>query len=252
MLKIYFTKILQVFFLITFTGVINAQSFGFGCLGFVSGYGGYSYQSYNPGTLGEAVQRFNLSHGAGLISDFGKAQGYRIGINIIRAKFGDLFVSGKGYYQLLSDDKEFSFTENNTVINSELDLDLKNWGLGVDVGVQVTSSLSWKIFDGAIHFNSASLTDKPNLSDNTTEIHYANDSPEIGYSLGTGFIISIAEDFLSLEGTFSYTVLKIEKMTDLNMNEFFLGGDKDEYYEKDFIKTGGFSAVLQLNLGFPL
>ena len=76
MLKIHLTKILLVFFLMTFPEVVNAQSFGFGCLGFVGGFGGYSYQQYKPNGLNRYVQNFNAINSDNIeneMSDFGKA-----------------------------------------------------------------------------------------------------------------------------------------------------------------------------------
>jgi hypothetical protein len=247
----------KIFFLIIiFTYQILPQSFGFGCFGFVGGYAGYSYQKYEPGYLNEQIKGFNtaLSEGADqIIPEFGTAQGYRLGINILRAKFSDTFFSVKGYYEALSENQSYSYSGSESLINSELNFSLKSWNVGVDFGIPISDLLSWKIIEGVVHFNSAKLIHKPNLDDNTKEIKYENDAPEIGYSISTGFIFSIAENFLSIEGTAGYKFFKINQMTTEDGSIFLLRPeDSRAIEEEDFIKAGGFSAVVQLNLGFPL
>ena len=97
-----------LFFLIA-ASAVNAQSFGFGCLGFVGGYGGYSYQEYKPNGLNNYVDVFNQVRSDSLISPmekFGKASGYRVGLNFFRAKMDNFVLTTKGYYQLISENHE--------------------------------------------------------------------------------------------------------------------------------------------------
>jgi hypothetical protein len=251
-------KIIQkTFFLfIIFTYQILPQSFGFGCFGFVGGYAGYSYQKYEPGSLNEQIRGFNnaLSKGADqIIPEYGTAQGYRLGINLLRANFSDTFFSVKGYYELLSENNSYSYSGTESLINSELNFSLKSWNIGVDFGIPITDLFSWKIIEGVVHFNSAKLIHKPNLDDNTKEIKYENDAPEIGYSISTGFLFSIIDNFLSIEGTAGYKFFRINQMTAEDGSVFLLRPEDSRAIEEaDFIKAGGFSAVVQLNLGFPL
>jgi len=252
MLKIFYKIIFILIFNLT---TVIPQSFGFGCFGFVGGYAGYSYQKYEPGYLNESIQIFNKAMSDGnsqIIPEFGNSQGYRFGINFFRARFSGFFISLKGYYEVLSEDHKYSYSDLGTNIKSELDLNIKNWSVGFDCGIPVTNFLSWKIVDGSLHFNSARLTHKPDLNDNTRDIKYNNDSPELGYSIGTGFVFSIIENFVSLEGTAGYTVMKINKMTTDEGAVFFLRPDNSRIIENEFIKGGGFNAVVQLNVGFPL
>ena len=52
--------ILLLLILISFNKLnAQSQSFGFGCLGFVSGYGGYSYQVYKPEGLNGYIAVLN-------------------------------------------------------------------------------------------------------------------------------------------------------------------------------------------------
>ncbi len=242
----------KIFFLITILAFpILPQAFGFGCLGFVGGFGGYSYQQYQPDGLNKYVTNFNSTYSGyslNQMADFSKAAGYRVGINVFRAKFTGLFITAKGYFQQLIE-------EHNAITPLEVDykynLKLKSWGIGVDVGIPLTNRLSWKIVDGSLLINSASFTETINSSLGTSVNKFDNDKTEIGYSIGTGFIYDIIKDYISIEGVASYTLIEINKMKTENGRELLYSADIATNSDK-FIRAGGFSAVVQLNLGFPL
>jgi len=248
-------KFQKIFFLfLILTNQILAQSFGFGCLGFVGGFGGYTYQQYKPDGLNRYVANFNSSYSEYIdknMSDFGKATGYRVGVNIFRAKFAGFFITPKGFYQQLNEKNSAIVYQTAVGINYEYDLKIKSWGVGADVGIPVTGFLSWKILDGSILVNSARFTETINSSQGTSVRKYDNDKTEIGYSIGTGFVFEIIKDYISLEGSASYSLLTIDKMKaddgsgNLNFNSQTGSTDK-------FINSGGFNTVIQLNLGFPL
>lgn len=251
-----FSKNILIALVISVSQISNAQSFGFGCFGFVGGYAGYSYQKYQPGYLNDQIIGFNNAMSDGsvkIIPEFGTAQGYRLGINFFRARFSGFFFSLKGYYELTKENHTYSYDNSGSEIRSELNFDLKSWNVGLDLGIPITNYLQWKILDGSIQFNSARLTYKPNLDDNTKDIKFNNDSPELGYTIATGFIVTIFENFVSLEGTAGYKFLRIKKMTTEDGEPFLLRPENSrELTENDFVKDGGFNAVLQLNIGFPL
>lgn len=250
MLK-HISLILFTFVIIFANSQTYAQSFGFGCFGFVSGFGGYSYQNYEPGLLKYYGNELRTS--SGLFTDpyfeeFNSASGFRVGLNFFRAKFNRFFISTKGYYQVLSEKKNINVS--GFYPDVEYDLDIKTWGFGVDVGIPISSFLSWKIIDSELMFNSARFKRTFNELENTNVIRYNNDSPEFGYSIGTGFIVSVIEGYISLEGTAGYTFMKIGRMDDEEGNRFMSEADLNE--GDDFIKSGGFKALIQLNVGFPL
>ncbi|MCJ7552916.1 MAG: hypothetical protein MUO34_03440 [Ignavibacteriaceae bacterium] len=250
MLK-HFIKILLLFIVIINNTETKAQSFGFGCFGFVSGYAGYSYQSFEPGYL--KFYGNELRTPIGLITDpyfdqFGEAKGFRVGLNFYRAKFSGIFLTAKGHFQFLSERKNIIVSDSYPDV--EYDLSLKSWGLGIDVGIPISKLFDWKIFDGELLFNSVRFKRTINNVGITSVKTYNNDSPEIGFSIGTGFIVYLIEGYISLEGTAGYTIMKIEKMLDDEGNNFL--GEADLSDESNFIKAGGFKAVLQLNVGFPL
>ena len=57
MKKIFYSILFASFIL--FGADIRSQTFGFGCLGFVGGYGGFTYQQFDAKGLNEFVQQFN-------------------------------------------------------------------------------------------------------------------------------------------------------------------------------------------------
>ena len=92
--------------IVLFQGCSICQSFGFGCLGFVGGYGGYGYQKYNAPGLNNYVKEFNENYKGSLASpmgNFGTETGYRVGINFFRANIRGFILTTKGFYQSLTE-----------------------------------------------------------------------------------------------------------------------------------------------------
>ena len=254
---------LIIFFIISFnlSGLIHAQTFGFGCLGFVSGYGGFTYQQYDAAGLNQFVRNFNYEINEtsfGQLKEFESATGYRIGINFFRAAFpAGFFITAKGYYQSLGKTNSMSENTGTGTVDYDFELDLKNWAVGFDVGMNIFDQLSWKIIDGAFHFNNVSLTSTENSPGVTTVIKYESDAGVLGYSIGTGIIVYVIKDYLSLEGLAGYTFIQIEEMKTEDGQSFpIVYPDPIPMPTVDssnnFIDSGGFTAVIQLNIGFPL
>jgi hypothetical protein len=234
---------------------VKAQSFGFGCLGLVGGYAGYSYQIYKPTGLNTYIQTFNLLRKdslQGSMSNFGKSSGYRVGVNFFRADLKGFILTAKGYYQNLGEENDASVSSSAGPYNSNLKYQLRSWGIGFDLGTSITKSLSWKVIDLSLLFNTAELTNTINYPGAQTYVNtYKSDHQALGYTVGTGFIFGIIGRYVSLEGFAGYTYLKIDKVkqddgTYLTVNE------TSSSEMSNFIDAGGFNAVIQLNIGFPL
>ena len=106
-------------------------------MGFVGGYGEYSYQKFDAEGLNNYVNAFNDSYKGSLSSpmrNFGTETGYRVGINFFRANIKSFILTTKGFYEYLTEKN--SATINSTDGNSDaiFELDLKNYGIGVDLG----------------------------------------------------------------------------------------------------------------------
>ena len=98
-------KYLKIFFLlISISSLAEAQTFGFGCLGFVGGYGGFTYQQYNAAGLNDYIRFSNqFENIVDPVDEFSSATGYRVGLNLFRATFENgIIVTAKGFYQYLS------------------------------------------------------------------------------------------------------------------------------------------------------
>lgn len=243
-----------VIWLLSVSG-IKAQSFGFGCFGFVSGYGGYSYQRYEPKGLNDYIKVFNQIRKDSLVtpmSDFAKVSGYRVGLNFFRAKIENFVLTTKGYYQSLSEKHESleKFETGTRVTTTKLDL--RNWSVGIDLGIIITDWVSWKIIDGAVHFNNAILTNTENLTGAQTFVKkFKTKSASFGYSIGTGFILDIIDDYVSIEGTAAYTQITIDSLQH-DDGTYLTKNENTTSPMENFIESGGFNAVIQLNIGFPL
>jgi len=249
--KIKFTFILIFLFVVTENTF--PQAFGFGCLGFVGGYAGYSYQVYSPKGLNDYIKYFNDAKQDSLtspMSNFGKARGYRIGLNFFRANLEGLILTAKGFYQYLGEKHEAVQQLASGSANTSYEVKLKNWGIGVDLGTSITKALSWKVIDAALLFNKATFTNTENFPNAITKVtEYESDS-KIGYTIGTGFILAIVDEYITIEGVAAYSVFSIDKM---QQGENYLTiNQASSQPMQNFIDAGGFNAVIQLNVGFPL
>lgn len=240
--------LLTIVLLTTFSVQISAQSFGFGCLGLAGFYAGVSEYRYDvPGintfiNLDQITLTSALSNQSDQIK-FEKGTGYRIGANFFRAKWSGFFLSAKGYYQFVKEEKE-----SNASISSQqkYQLNMNNWGVGVDFGTPIVSILDWKILEGNVTFFVPDLN--IDYYENNKFISSTKFQPEnvkISYFIGTGVILHVVPDYLSLEGTAGYNFLQIEKFK--NDNEIFIGSSSE-----NAVKNGGWSATVQINVGFPL
>jgi hypothetical protein len=233
----------------------SAQTFGFGCLGFVGGYGGYSYQKYQPGTLNDYIDNYNTVYNDSLplpLGKFGKADGYRLGLNFFRAKFKGFIITAKGFYQNLSEEHDVKAYLSEGESNSTLELEIRNWALGIDLGTEITDILSWKVVDAAVMFNNAKFTTTMNLPNAVTIVdQYKSESTSVGYTIGTGFILEVIGEYVSLEGVAAFTQITIDKMK-TDDGRYFAALLENSAPGKKFIEKGGFNAVIQLNVGLPL
>jgi hypothetical protein len=243
---LFIVSFLQLSFLVT-----HAQSFGFGCLGFVGGYGGFSYQQYQPDGFNDFIKNFNDLKGDSLISpmeNFGKAQGFRVGLNFFRAKVENFVLTTKGYYQSLTEKHEALEKLETGTRSTTMKMELRNWGIGIDLGISLTKDISWKVVDGALHINTVVLTNTENSTGAQTIVKkFRTESTSLGYSIGTGFILEIIDEYFSIEGVAGYTSLSIDNV---QYNDVSLL--TEDVTTNKFIDAGGFNAVVQFNFGFPL
>lgn len=227
-----------------------SQSFGFGCLGLVGGFGGITYQQYQPGLLKDYINDFN-NLTTKKLDDFGKVDGYRFGVNLFRARFSGFFITAKGYYQHL---KETHNAQRFSRVGNEeynYELKLKSFGVGLDLGIPIHGRLLWKILDGAVLINSTRFSETSNTVSGTKVIKFDNEKTEIGYSIGSGFVLDILKNYISIEGIVGYSFFQIRDMISEDKTKFenLISNPEDN---KPFIKAGGLNASVQLNIGFPL
>jgi hypothetical protein len=106
-----------------------------------------------------------------------------------------------------------------------------------------------------VHFNTVILTNTENSTGEQTKVNkFKTESTTVGYSLGTGFILEIIDEYFSIEGVAGYTFLTIENLFDGEGNPFLNPSQTSvqDSANNNFIDAGGFSAVIQFNVGFPL
>jgi hypothetical protein len=246
--------LLLLFLFLQFSNqLIIGQTFGFGCLGFVGGYAGFTYQNYDAAGLNEYIREFNQREYVNTpVDEFSHSYGFRVGLNFFRATFANgILVTAKGYYQYLDKKNKGGVGIGQSTDNYSIDLDSRNYSLGFDVGWQFTKLISWKIIDGSLNFNNITLTETTALAGSPTEVKkYKSDTSVLGYSIGTGIIVAIIQDYVSIEGLAGYTFLVIDNVY-LDDGTKFINSEQTTSQAK-FINSGGFTAVVQLNVGFPL
>ena len=233
---------------------INAQTFGFGCLGFVGGFGGYSYQKYKAEGLNNYVAEFNNSNEDSLkapMGNFGTVAGYRVGINFFRAHITGFILTSKGFYQSLVESKDAQMNSSFGASNANYKLRLNTWGVGFDVGTSISGAISWKVIDAALLFNKATFTNTKNMPGSFTDIKEYKSDSKLGYSIGTGFILQLIDEYISIEGLAAYTVFSIDELHQNDGTKLTVSENSSKTMN-NFIDAGGFNAVIQLNVGFPL
>jgi len=239
--------------IMTFSNV-SAQTCGFGCLGLSGVYGGYSIQKYDADGLNNYLNMGVGSSSSQQQFNFNQGSGLKLGINIIRADYPDFFFTFKGFYQFLSEEQNLEFDDGaGTQDVYETELDMNNWGIGLDFGIPLFSFIDLKIIEGEMKFFSPKFTMKSynnNPSGNAINVDntYTADNVTMGFSVGSGLIFNILEDYISMEVTGMYTFLEIDNLTsDQNGTPIPL-----EDSNTQFISSGGLQTFIQLNVGLPL
>ncbi len=241
--------------LIIFTSVLIPQQLGFGCLGFVGGFAGYEIQGYKPTGVNGYIQTFNRIRSDSLVTpaaDLKQLAGYRFGINILRNRVSGFEYTFKGFYSALTETHE---AQVNSVLGKkkeEFEVKLNSFGIGIELGSTITKYLSVKIINAEISYNTAILFRKITVNDNQL-IREKNTSAAggISWNVGGGFIVYLLERQISIEGQAGLSNLKIDRLEKPDGSPF----PKDELSNEpmtDFISGGGFTALIQLNISFPL
>lgn len=239
-----FRKYLLILILLL-NGISYAQSCGFGCLGLSGIYAGYSVERYKLDGLNNTLnaQLSSLGNNENVFK-FHEMRGIRFGANIFRAKFSNFFITAKGYYQFLKN------TQNTEAKNSlgkktmESELLLNHWGFGIDLGFPLFSFVSLKLIDGGVNLYTSEITNRYNVTDQTVESNFKYSSMTTGYYIGSGLIIELIKNYISLEGTAYYQMVSINNIVDDSGNKFPSTDGKTK-----FVDEGGISATVQLNVG---
>lgn len=236
--------VITILFSLIYTNA-HSQTFGFGCLGLSGFYAGMSQENYSASGLNDFLNVKLQSTSSTSSIKLEKGTGYRIGANFVRAKFDNIFLTAKGYYQFLKEEKSSSGSFNNSAVSSNYQLNMNHWGLGVDFGYKLFSFLDWKIIEGNVNFYDGEFIVQDFKSNVLqTETKYNLEKIQVGYFLGTGLILHIVPDYISLEGTAGYSFFKFDKFqttdalgTVTNIN--------------NPLPEGGLGITFQINVGFP-
>jgi hypothetical protein len=239
--------------LFVFNCISNAQSFGFGCLGLSGFYAGYSQQDFSTPAINDYVYQQNTladplhAYFTDQI-DFKRGTGYRVGVNFFRAKFSGLFISAKGYYQFLRELHDVSAQMPTGLTQEKYQLTMNHWGVGIDFGINLFWILDWKIVEGDLTFFNSDFTREEIINNNSQGVIDFNPGKnKMGYFIGSGLILQIVPDYVSVEGTVGYNFIQIDKMTAGSGLSIPAAPSNSPSIQK-----GSISVTIQLNVGFPL
>ena len=232
------------------------QKLGFGCLGLVGGFAGYSMQNYQPDGLNSLIEDFNTYYKDSIdqkFEKFGKMAGYRFGANFFRQNFSGFVFTVKGFYQSQIE-KKSGIIKSKDVPNfneiNEMELKSEQLAIGIDLGTSLSKTIDWKVIDAAFIFFNTKLSRSINRpGENTIYSEYHNESKTFGYSVGSGFIFHLIRNYISIEGEFGYTIFKVDRLIDNEEKSLNYYSKNEEV--RDLITNGGFNAVIQINIGFP-
>lgn len=231
------------------SSTISAQTFGFGCLGLSGFYGGYGIHTYDATGLNNAIALKYPGQQNITRPKFEQSTGFRFGANILRAEFASVFITAKGFYQFGREEKSLNIDENGSPsIQEDYELQSNHWGIAIDFGLPLFKFLQLKLVEGGVTFYNIEY--KENIYQNdvlVSDESYQNDGFDLGYYVGTGLIIVLIKDYVSIEGSAMYHFYNVETIQNSDGQKFFTGEDN-----KPFIKSGKFAAAVQLNIGFPL
>ena len=246
-----FQKILySIAFVIIWTAISNAQSFGFGCLGLSGFYGGYTQQVYKADGINELINQNYLSSSDEKIK-LEKGTGFRIGANIFRADFNDVFITVKGFFQFLKEEHTINSQPLGVIqgtFQKKIQLSMNHWGVALDFGFPLFSIFDLKLVEGGVTFYNSEFVYNTLLNDvQQTEVKLEPEKTQISYYIGSGLIINLIPEYISIEGTAAYTLLGIDSLKNNNVIVI-----PSLVSAKRPIEKGGFAATVQLNVGFPL
>lgn len=240
--KLNMKKFILLFAFIFYSNFF-AQTFGFGCLGLSGIYVGISEYKYEVPAINDYLTHQKLSNDK---LEFTRGTGYRIGANLFRAKWEGFFITAKGFYQFIKEEKISKNSNPNFLMQKNFQLNLNNWSLGLDFGTPIFKFLDFKILEGNLSYYSPELNIE--YYENTNFVNSNKFQPEkikLAYFVGSGLILHLVPDYISFEGTVGYNFNDINQFID--ENKIIIGSETIKA-----IKNGGWSYTLQINVGFPL
>lgn len=248
-------KLIIVILLVGISTAAKAQELGFGCLGLVGVSAGFAYQKYSPEGFNNYISDFNSLKKDSLSAPFEKygiANGYRFGANLFRQNFSGLIFTIKGYYQSVKEKHKAEFNSLALGKTKEFEMQINQWGFGVDIGTNIIGGLDWKVIDAVVVFNNVKLVEKIDQPGQFTSINeLKSKESSSGYMLGSGFILHLIRNYVSLEGTTGVSQFSISTIKYSDDAPFPSSPDSSTPLS-NFITKGGLFILVQLNIGVPI
>jgi hypothetical protein len=125
---------------------------------------------------------------------------------------------------------------------------MNHWGVGLDIGINLFWILDWKIVEGDLTFFNSDFRQEKLINNISQGVNdFISGKNKKGYFLGSGFVLQIIPDYVSIEGTIGYNFIKIDNLIDKSGTSIPSAISNTSSIDKSEMST-----TIQLNVGFPL
>jgi len=158
------------------------------------------------------------------------------------------FITLKGFYQFMKEEHQIDDEVQTDILKNNYRLSMNYWGVGLDFGIPLFSIIDWKIIEGGLTFYNSEFSYRILLNDEEqSELKLSPETTKLGYYVGSGIVLHLVRDYISIEGTAAYSIIRIDNMNNDSGDVLLPAQSSNKALEK-----GGFTATVQLNIGFPL
>lgn len=205
-------------------------------------FGGYGIQQYDALGLNEVIE--NTPGLAENFNEFGTAWGWRLGANIIGIREDNILLTLKFYYQQATEKQEATGTYQGNPATQKLQLDIKNWNIGMSFSYVLSKNFDIRIADLLLTFTNATFKNEIRTANGPPEDKYESPDTHTGFTFDAGLVFYPLPPYIAIEVLGGYSLFAVEKVQLEGNNSFFPSNS-------DFIDGGGFFAVAVLTVGIP-
>ncbi|MFZ1517662.1 MAG: hypothetical protein WAU11_02745 [Ignavibacteriaceae bacterium] len=219
-------------------------------------YGGYGVQQFSATGFNDYIKVYNQNRPllTKQMDEFGMAQGWRVGANVLQIQDDNILYGFNIFYQQTQEKHDATATlTNNISAKREYALTLFSYGIGMSFSYILSNSFDFKIADVKINWNKAKLVNKYTEGTNpSTEQVLKNPEANIGGQISTGIVYYPFPPYVSLEANVGYSYFTIDEMQFESGGQYLSQNENSGELMDNFIDGGGFFAFAHLNIAIPI